>query len=97
MELNYWLVLYSRLNSFRSGTFRNTQFFRKDLWKFPLTKYNYCVIFGVEEMMPKLEKKFEQELQNATVIACRFPLPNKKPAKVLSDGEVDTVWVYEFK
>jgi hypothetical protein len=88
-------VLYSRLASLRSGTSQNTKFFRKDLWKFPLTTYQYCIIFGVEEMMERLEEKFERELpKGSTVVACRFPLPNKKPTKVLPDSEV---WVYEFK
>lgn len=48
-------------------------------------------------MMTKLEEKFEKELRKGTkVIACRFPLSNKKPIQVLSDGDVDTVWIYEF-
>ncbi|XP_070494064.1 ATP synthase subunit C lysine N-methyltransferase [Chironomus tepperi] len=98
VELNYWLVLYSRLASLRSGTSKNTKFFRKDLWKYPLDSYNYCVIFGVEEMMIKLEEKFDKELKKgSTVIACRFPLPNKSPTRVLSDGDVDTVWIYDYK
>jgi hypothetical protein len=97
VELNYWLVLFSRFASLRAGTAKNTNFFRRDLWKYNLSKYNYCVIFGVEEMMEKLEEKFEKELENTTVIACRFPLKNRKPVKTLSDGDVDSVWVYEFK
>jgi hypothetical protein len=55
------------------------------------------VIFGVEEMMPRLEEKFESELaKGSKVIACRFPLPNRKAAKVIVDEGVDTVWIYEF-
>jgi hypothetical protein len=79
----------------RSGVSDRTKFYRKDLWKFPLSSYNYCVIFGVEEMMEKLEEKFEKELlPGSTIIACRFPLKTRKPTSVLSDGETDTVWVY---
>lgn len=79
-----------------SGVANKTKFYRKDLWKFPLSSYNYCVIFGVEEMMEKLEEKFDRELPlTSTIIACRFPLKNRKPSQVLSDGETDTVWVYE--
>lgn len=96
VELNYWLVLYSRLNAMKSGVSHNTKFVRKDLWKFPLSNYNYCVIFGVEEMMEKLEEKFEKELKpGSTIIACRFPLKNSKPSEVLTEGgDTDTVWVY---
>jgi hypothetical protein len=57
------------------------------------------VIFGVEEMMERLEEKFNKELKPGTlVIACRFPLKNRKPTKILSNGhDTDTVWTYEFK
>ena len=55
------------------------------------------MIFGVEEMMTRLEDKFEKELvKGSKVIACRFPLPNKQPIKVLTDSGVDSVWIYEF-
>jgi hypothetical protein len=82
----------------RSGVSANTKFYRKDLWKFPLSSYNYCVIFGVEEMMEKLEEKFEKELPaNSTIIACRFPLKNRKPSQVIQDGDTDSVWVYTTK
>lgn len=49
-------------------------------------------------MMSRLEDKFEKELHpGATVIACRFPLSNKKPIRIISDGgDTDTVWVYQF-
>lgn len=98
VELNYWLVLYSRLAALRAGVSDHTKFYRKDLWKFPLSSYNYCVIFGVEEMMEKLEEKFEKELPaTSTIIACRFPLKNRKPSQIFSDGETDTVWVYDNK
>lgn len=98
VELNFWLVLYSRLSARTSGVSDKTKFFRRDLWKFPLSSYNYCIIFGVEEMMGKLEEKFDKELpKSSTIIACRFPLKNRKPSQVLSDGETDTVWVYSEK
>lgn len=74
------------------------KFYRKDLWKFPLSSYNYCIIFGVEEMMEKLEEKFEKELPaSSTIIACRFPLKNRIPSEVITDGDTDSVWVYHKK
>lgn len=45
--------------------------------------------------MQQLEEKFQSELSSkATVVCCRFQLPNAKPVKTIEDG-VDTVWVYE--
>lgn len=46
--------------------------------------------------MEELEKKFEEEVSNDTcIIACRFPLPNRKPVKTVGSG-INTVWVYEY-
>lgn len=97
VELNPWLVLYSRLNSIRNNVYKQTAFYKKDLWKFNLTPYKFVVIFGVEQMMQDLEKKFVAELsKDATIVACRFPLPNLEPIHTIEDG-VDTVWVYRLK
>ncbi|XP_053690847.1 ATP synthase subunit C lysine N-methyltransferase [Sabethes cyaneus] len=97
VELNPWLVLYSRISAVRTGVYANTRFYRKDLWKFDISKYNNIVIFGVEEMMQDLEQKVAQEAQsNATIIACRFPFPSLIPVKTLEDG-IDSVWIYRRK
>ncbi|EFA05795.2 ATP synthase subunit C lysine N-methyltransferase [Tribolium castaneum] len=96
VELNFWLVLYSRLDSLRKSLNKKTKFYRRDLWKFHVGDYDNIVIFGVEQMMAALENKFEMECKNGCiVIACRFPLPNKKPFRTFGHG-VDTVWAYEM-
>jgi hypothetical protein len=46
--------------------------------------------------MEELERKFANELSDAHVVACRFPLPNKEPIKIIGSG-IDTVWLYRFK
>lgn len=51
VELNPWLVYYSRLAALSGGVFGQTRFFRKDLWKFDISGYNNIVIFGVEQMV----------------------------------------------
>ncbi|CAA9995716.1 unnamed protein product, partial [Nesidiocoris tenuis] len=51
VELNYWLVLYSRFIALRTNTSKNASFHRKDLWKFDLSQYDNIVIFGVKEMV----------------------------------------------
>lgn len=51
VELNPWLVYYSRLSAFKNGVFKQTKFFRKDLWKFDTSLYDNIIIFGVEEMV----------------------------------------------
>ncbi|EAT34528.1 AAEL013243-PA [Aedes aegypti] len=98
VELNPWLVYYSRLAALKGGVFGQTKFYRKDLWKYDISGYNNIVIFGVEQMMADLEKKIELEAKpDSTIIACRFPFPTLQPTKTIDDG-IDSVWVYrKFK
>lgn len=51
VELNTWLVQYSRLSALYHGVFKQTSFYQKDLWKFDVSPYRYIVIFGVEQMV----------------------------------------------
>ena len=51
IELNPWLVLYSRYRSLRLGLWRNAKFSRQDLWKSHFGSYPNVVIFGVEQMV----------------------------------------------
>ena len=45
--------------------------------------------------MQKLEAKFQVELKDdAEVLACRFPLPNWKPIKLIEEG-INSVWLYQ--
>lgn len=97
VELNPWLVYYSRLAAWLNPQYRGSRFFRRDLWTFDLKPYNNIVIFGVEEMMQDFEKKVLNESNNDTVVvACRFPLPNMIPVETIGSG-VDTIWKYEIK
>ncbi|KAK8396710.1 hypothetical protein O3P69_004999 [Scylla paramamosain] len=94
VELNPWLVWYSRWAAWRAGVAASTSFVTRDLWRLDLRDYQNIVIFGVEEMMLNLESKLSQELtQDSLVIACRFPLPSWKPAATIGHG-LDSVWLY---
>lgn len=46
--------------------------------------------------MTDLEHKISKEVrQGSKIIACRFPLPNLVPDKIIGSG-VDTVWLYNM-
>lgn len=95
VELNPWLVLYSRWNARRHKVHKFTTFQTKDLWKTDVGSYNNISIFGVESMMDRLETKFEEETNNdVRIVACRFPLPNWEPIETIGEG-IDTVWLYK--
>ncbi|ODM90761.1 hypothetical protein Ocin01_15925 [Orchesella cincta] len=94
VELNPWLVWFSKLNALRLGVRANASFQRKDIWKTPLGKYDNVVIFGVDSMMEELNIKFQKEMKlESAIAACRFSLPERKPDHVVGEG-IDTVWIY---
>ena len=94
VELNPWLVLYSKYRARRLGLSSAATFSRADLWKSDMGKYDNVVIFGVEQMMPALEAKLARELSTSSrVVACRFPFPSWRPESELGAG-VDRVWIY---
>jgi len=97
VELNPWLVIYSRLRTFKlraTVCHGSAQFVVRDLWKHGLGCYNHVVIFGVDSMMPALHSKLMSEMTvDCSVIACRFPLPCE-PSRTVGEG-LDTVWLYK--
>jgi len=94
VELNPWLVLFSRIWARREGLTSHARFRRADLFTENLAQYQNVVIFGVQQMMPKLEIQLSRQLPvTGCVVACRFPLPTWRPSYVLGEG-VDAVWVY---
>ena len=58
IELNPWLVLYSKYKSLTMGLSRMATFSRQDLWKTNFEQYDNVVIFGVEQMVCILEIQF---------------------------------------
>ncbi|XP_018019214.1 ATP synthase subunit C lysine N-methyltransferase [Hyalella azteca] len=94
VELNPWLVLYSRYRAWRDGVSHCASFTTTDLWKLDLRPYDCVLIFGVQQMMSQLEHKLDAELgRDSAVVACRFPLPQRKPYRTIGSG-IDTVWLY---
>lgn len=58
---------------------------------------HYLNISDLSSQMPQLEKKLGDELlQDARVIACRFPFPHWRPNHSFGEG-IDTVWAYDSR
>uniref|UniRef100_H3C961 ATP synthase subunit C lysine N-methyltransferase n=1 Tax=Tetraodon nigroviridis TaxID=99883 RepID=H3C961_TETNG len=94
LELNPWLVWFSRYKAWRAGLQRSACFHICDLWKVSFSQYSNVVVFGVPQMMEQLEQKLASELSStAVVVACRFPFPNWVPERTAGEG-IDTVWLY---
>ncbi|ESN92699.1 hypothetical protein HELRODRAFT_135380, partial [Helobdella robusta] len=100
VELNPWLVAYSKFRSYLAGTSKNTKFKTSNLFKESLSKYDNIVIFGVDSLMEPLGNKLKAEVtEDSLIIACRFPFHNdnnvsKKYHSVIGNG-IDTVWTYK--
>lgn len=64
-----------------------------------MAEYEKIVIFGVDSLMPLIERKVSQDCnrqgKQVTLIVCRFPLPNWQPFASFGSG-IDQVWLYEY-
>lgn len=96
VELNTWLNLYARFTAATGGVSSKATFETTDLWKVPYKNYDAVVIFGVAEMMGELSVSLQQQLRpGSRIIACRFAIPDMKPAHTVGEG-FDTTWVYHI-
>ncbi|OAF64610.1 hypothetical protein A3Q56_07664 [Intoshia linei] len=94
VEFNFWLCNWSRFKIFGKTNSFKIKFFNRNLWKFDISKYDCMVLFGVDQMMSKIEKYFESNASKGTLlICCRFNLPNMKPCQSYGNG-IDKVWLY---
>ena len=59
IELNPWLVMYSKFKSLTMGLSSNATFSRQDLWKTNFGQYDNVVIFGVEQMVNYLQSTYK--------------------------------------
>ncbi|KAH7640865.1 methyltransferase-like protein [Dermatophagoides farinae] len=99
VELNPWLVIYSKYCAYRQNVHKLATFQRKNLFKVNLADYDKIIIFGVPSMMPLIEQKIRDDCdlrqRSTTLIACRFPLPNWHPYMTFGTG-IDQVWLYKY-
>ena len=98
VELNPWLVWWSRWQAFRAGVSKYCSFQVRDLWSTDLSQYDTIVVCGVPDMMPPLADKLRHEMKpDAILIAGRFKMESWTPTHTLLDSSsdaVDGVWVY---
>ena len=103
VELNPWLVYYSRYSAWREGVGDLCTFERGDLFKADVSDCDAVALFVVPAMMSDLEKKLARELpRDACVLAARFPLATWTETRhdvhtVKSRGyNVNQLWEYEL-
>uniref|UniRef100_A0A3P9IN01 FATP synthase c subunit lysine N-methyltransferase n=1 Tax=Oryzias latipes TaxID=8090 RepID=A0A3P9IN01_ORYLA len=88
LELNPWLVWYSRYKAWREGVLLHSVT-RTD------KNCTNCCFYCLNPIV--LELKLAHELpRTAKVVACRFPFPTWVPECTAGEG-IDSVWVYDAK
>lgn len=80
VEINPWLVLWSRLKIKKAGLEQTARIMKQNVWKFDFSDYTIITVFGIAHIMNKLAKKIEREAQPGTrIVSNRFSLPGWTP------------------
>lgn len=92
VEINPGLFLYSYLNILTNRLSAYAKVSWGTLFSVDYRKYDVIFVAGFISMMKTLEKEFEAKLKKGTKVICyAFPLPNRKPVKVL-----DGIYLYIY-
>ena len=85
-EINPFLVFWSRRKIAKAGLQNKAFIHCKNFWAEDVSGFDVIVIFGVDYMMEKLEKKLNKELKpGSRVISNYFVFPSWKEAKKEND------------
>eukprot|EP00055_Hartaetosiga_balthica_P006808 m.22244 g.22244 ORF g.22244 m.22244 type:complete len:226 (-) comp5439_c0_seq1:679-1356(-) len=96
VEMNPWLVLYSRIAAFKGGVGSHTKFKNEDVWKTDCREFDSIVVFGVSEMMDGLYSKLNRELlPGSLIMSCQFPFKGASAWKTFEKGNLK-LWVYRI-
>jgi hypothetical protein len=91
IELNPFLVWYSRLKLKMAGLGKTAFIKRANFWQEDFSQYDIVVLFGVFYIMARLEKKLQQELKPGALVFCNhFAFPAWKFIK-----QEDDVYIYK--
>ncbi|PWA33189.1 hypothetical protein CCH79_00013568, partial [Gambusia affinis] len=91
-ELNPWLVRLARFHAWRAGCYGKVSYRQEDLWKVDLSKCKNVTVF----LAPSVKKLQVELLDDALVVAGRFPFPDWSPCRVEGQG-VDRAWSYSMQ
>lgn len=82
LEINPLLFVLSKLRLSQTSA----KVYRKNIWKFDVSRYDIVTLYGIPNMMQQLEYKLLNELKpGARVVSNKFPFPNWKHVRVEND------------
>ena len=82
IERRYALWKFCRIVRRLRGSPKNVEFLQEDLRETPLVSATHIYAFLSSPLMALLSEKFEKEF-HGRLVSCDFPLPDKKPARVV--------------
>lgn len=83
IELNPWLVWWSRWRARLAGVAERATFSCGNLWRHNLSAYDVVTVYGLGPMMGRLERKLRHELPaGARVVSHAFRFPTWQPIDV---------------
>lgn len=89
-EINPILVSLSKL-SIKRGKSKNAQINFTNFWRVDLSEYDLIFVFGLKNIMNRLERKLRKEMKPGTFVASfAFEFPNWKHKK-----KMNGVYLYE--
>ena len=83
VELNPWLVWWSRWRARLAGLNPRAAFTCGNLWRFDCRPFAAVTVYGLGPIMARLERKLDAELApGARVVSHAFKFPHWQPIKV---------------
>jgi ribosomal protein L11 methylase PrmA len=80
LEIDPNLVKLANKNVVKEGLEEKAFIYEKDFWLEDFSKYDVITIYGIHDIMKRLEEKFEKELRPGTIIVSNgFRLPYWEP------------------
>lgn len=90
VEINPFLVLWSRYQINKAGLKGKAQIYWKNQWSQDFGMFNKVAVYGITYIMKDLEKKFKKELKlGSLVVSNAFAFPSWKPIK--EEGEKEGI------
>jgi len=82
IEMNPFLIPYSRWRAKRAAVLEKTQFIKADIMDIPLRDYDIVFVYLLPVLLGKIRIKLSKELrQGACVVSNGFPIPEWIPAR----------------
>lgn len=90
LEINGFLVIWSKLYGLVQGLRGKAFFHWGNLWQYDFSSYDVVSVYGIVQIMPDLEKKLRSEMRpGSRIVSNTFRFPNLPIA-----AERDGVYLY---